>query len=82
MIKGTIAINDFYGRIVSIDGILQNGDIVVNKSTGQQFVVIGANYVKSGFYAHLLVYSIKRKNGTYVRMIDNGAIKKYYWKAV
>ena len=82
MIKGTIAINDFYGRIESISAPLQNGSIIVNKSSGQQFIVVGANYVANGFYAKLLVYTIQRKGGVFLRKVDNGTIKKYYWRVV
>ena len=82
MIKGTINIPDYYGKIESIESHLQNGAIVVNKSSGQRFIVIGANYVTTGFYAKILVYKIQRKGGTYIRQIDSVLLKKYYWKAV
>lgn len=82
MLKGTINTPDFYGRIESIEKTLSVGTILVNKASGQKFIIESVSKMVTGFYAKLTMYSIRRTNGTYTRFIDSDILKKRYWKVV
>ena len=82
MIKGTINTQDFYGKIESIESTLPVGSVLVNKASGQRFIVESTNQLVTGFYAKVTMYSVRRIAGTYTRFIDSNLLKKLYWKVV